>query len=160
VGTPLSFCVDATATDPLSYNLKGAPPGMTIAGTGCITWSTPTFGTFAVTVIAQDTLTGLTGSGVVTVSIVKPGPGIAATPMTGVAGQALTGSIAFTDSAATVLSISISGVPSGLSFVVSGNMLNANWASPATGTYSLQVTVVDSQKITTTATIPLTISAQ
>ncbi len=75
-------------------------------------------------------------------------------------GHALTGSIAFTDSAATVLSISISGVPSGLSFGVSGNLLNADWASPVAGTYSLKVTVIDTQKLTTAATIPLTVTNQ
>jgi hypothetical protein len=156
-GTAVSFCVDASATDPLTYSLTGAPAGMTIASTGCIGWDIPTAGTFVVTVTARDTMTGLTGRGALTLSVIQPGPGVAATSLTGVSGQALSGSIAFTDSAASVLSISISGVPAGLSFAVSGNVLNASWASPVTGTYSLQATVIDTQKLTAAATIPLTI---
>jgi hypothetical protein len=160
-GTVLSYCVNATAVNPLTFSLTGAPAGMSIAtSTGCITWSIPTYGTFTVTVTARDTNTGLTGTGVLTFSVVQPGPDIATISLTGKADQALAGSIAFTDSAATVLSISISGVPAGLGFVVNGNTLNATWDSPVTGTYALQVTVIDSQKLTTAATIPLTITVQ
>jgi subtilase family serine protease len=149
VGKALSFSVNANATNPLTYSLTGAPLGMTIASTG----------TFGVTVTAQDTKTGLTGKGVYTISITQSGPVISATSLTGVAGQAFTGSITFTDSAGSVLSISISGVPSGMSFTVSGNVLTAKWASPVTGNYSLQVTVIDTNKLTGVATIPVTITA-
>jgi hypothetical protein len=159
VGKALSFSVNANATNPLTYSLTGAPLGMTIASTGIITWNTPTLGTFGVTVTAQDTKTGLTGKGVYTISITQSGPVISATSLTGVAGQAFTGSITFTDSAGSVLSISISGVPSGMSFTVSGNVLTAKWASPVTGNYSLQVTVIDTNKLTGVATIPVTITA-
>jgi subtilase family serine protease len=158
-GTAFTYCVTATATNPLTYSLTSAPSGMTVGANGCIAWSTPTVGTFSVKVMAQDTVTGLSGTGVINLSVLTPGPSVGAGSLAGVAGQALTGSIAFTDSAATTLSISISGVPSGLSFVVSGNLLNATWASPVTGTYLLQVTVIDSQKLTTAATIPLTLTA-
>jgi hypothetical protein len=132
---------------------------MTIASTGIITWNTPTLGTFAVTVTARDTKTGLTGKGVYTISITQSGPVISATRLTGVAGHALTGSIAFTDGAGSVLSIIIRGAPPGMSFAVSGNVLTAKWASPVTGSYSLQMTVIDTNKLTGFATIPVTIAA-
>jgi subtilase family serine protease len=159
VGKALSFSVNATATNPLTYSLTGAPSGMTIASTGIITWNTPTLGTFAVTVTARDTKTGLTGKGVYTISITQSGPVISATRLTGVAGHALTGSIAFTDRTGSVLSIIIRGVPPGMSFAVSGNVLTAKWASPVTGSYSLQMTVIDTNKLTAFATIPVTITA-
>ncbi len=158
-GKALSFCVTAIATNPLAYSLTGAPAGMTIANTGCITWNTPTLGNFTVTVTAQDTKTGLTGTGVSTIAIVRSGPVIASTPLTGVAGHALSGSITFTDSTANSMTIQIKGVPAGMSFAASGNVLGVNWATPVTGTYSLQVTATDPQNLTGTATIPVTITA-
>ncbi len=159
VGKALSFCVNATATNPLTYSLTGAPSGMTIAGTGCISWNTPTLGTFVVTVTAQDTKTGLTGKGAYTVSISASGPVISASRFTGVAGQPLTGSITITDSSAAGGTIRIAGVPPGMSFTMNANVLNATWASPVTGTYSMQVTVIDTQQLTAAATIPVTITA-
>lgn len=162
-GKALSYCVTASGTNPLSYSIKGAPSGMAIGSTGCISWSTPTVGTYAVTVTAQDTKTGLAGSGVETFAITAAGPVITASKLTGVSGQSLTGSIALSDGTASSLSIMIGGVPAGMSFTVSsaaqGATLNVKWPSPVTGTYSLQLTVVDSQKLTATATIPVTITA-
>jgi hypothetical protein len=163
-GKALAYCVNANGTHPLTYSLKGAPSGMAIGVTGCVTWGSPTLGSYVVTITVQDTITKLTANGIDTFAILSPGPAIAATRLTGVAGQSLTGSIAFTDSSATSLSVQISGVPSGMSFTVSGSaltgdVLSAKWVSPVTGTYSLVVTVTDSQKLTATATIPVTITA-
>ena len=84
---------------------------------------------------------------------------LAATSLTGVAGQALTGSLTFTDSTATSMTVQIKGVPAGMSFAPSGTALTVKWASPMTGSYPLQVTATDSQNLTATATIPVTISA-
>ncbi len=163
-GKALTYCVNASGTHPLTYSLLGAPAGMTIGSTGCVTWSTPTVGTHVVTVTAKDTITGLTGKGIDTVAITAAGPAIAATRLTGVAGKALTGRISFTDSAATTLTAQISGAPSGMSFTgsaggLTGSALTANWAHPVTGSYSLKVTVTDSQKLSATAIIPVTITA-
>jgi hypothetical protein len=164
MGKPLSYCVNANGTNPLSFSLKGAPAGMTIGSTGCISWTTPTLGTFAVTVAAQDTKTGLTGSGIETIAITPVGPVITVTRLTGVAGQTLTGSITFSDSSSSAFSISIGGVPAGMGFTLtsssaSGAVLGLKWPSAVTGTYSLQVTVTDSQRLTATATLPITITA-
>jgi len=158
-GKSLSYCVTGTGTNPLTYSLTGAPAGMTIANTGCVAWNAPTLGSFVVTVTAQDTKTGLTGKGVDSLAIVKSGPVISATSFTGVAGKALTGSITFTDSTSSALSIKISGLPAGMSFGASSNVLNVSWTAPVQGSYSLQVTVTDSQQLNATATIPVTIAA-
>jgi subtilase family serine protease len=159
VGKALSFCVNANDTNPLAFSLTGAPAGMTIANTGCVTWNAPTLGAFTVTVTAQDTKTGLTGKGVYTISITRGGPVIAVSGFTGVAGKALIGSITITDGTASALSIRISGLPAAMGFAPSGNELTVQWASPVTGNYSLQVTATDSQNLTATATIPVTITA-
>jgi hypothetical protein len=137
---------------------------MSIGSTGVIAWNTPILGTYVVTVTARDSVTGLTGKGVDTFAITPAGPAIAATNIKGVAGQSLAGSITFSDSSTSSLSIMISGVPAGMSFTVSGSGLNGDvlamkWAAPVTGTYALLVTVTDAQKLSATATIPVTITA-
>ncbi len=58
---------------------------MTIGTNGYIAWSTPTAGTFTVTVVVQDTVTGLTGTGVITLAVSAPGPSIGAGNLAGVA---------------------------------------------------------------------------
>ena len=162
-GKALAYCVNATGTHPLTYGLAGAPSGMTIGSTGCLAWNSPTAGTYPVTVTVKDTITGLTAKGIDTFSITPPGPAIATTSLIGVAGRPLTGTISFTDSSATNITVQIGGVPAGMSFTPSGSAssgaLSVNWASPVTGTYSLKVTVTDSQKLTASATIPVTITA-
>jgi hypothetical protein len=158
-GAPISFKVTTSDTNPLTFSLTGEPAGMTISSTGDITWKTTRVGTFVVKVIAHDAKTGLSGTGVATVLITQSGPVIALTPLKGIAGEALTESIAFTDSTATVLSISVKDAPFGMSFAVSGKTLVAKWASPKMGSYSLKVTAVDSKKLNATAIIPVTIIA-
>jgi hypothetical protein len=159
-GTALSACVKVNDTNPLTFSLTGAPSAMSIANSGCITWNAPTVGTFVMTVAAQDTKTGLTGKGVITLVVTQAGPVIMATSFAGIAGKALTGSITFTDSsAATSMVVHIAGAPTGVSFRGSGNAVLVTWASPVTGTYSLHVTATDNQKLTATVTLPMTITA-
>ena len=160
VGYAFTVCDGIASTDPITYGLTGAPAGMTIVTTtGCITWNTPTLGTFAFNITGQDSRTGLTGSAAITLTVTPTGPAIAATALSGVAGKPFTGSIAFTDNAGSVLSIYINGAPKGMSFTVSGNTLKAVWSSPVTGNYSLRVQVLDNQGWTGYATIPVTITA-
>ncbi len=159
VGKALSFTVSATDANPLTYSLTGAPSGMTIASSGLVSWSNPTLGNFSVTVTAKDAKTGLSGSGVYTVTISPNGPVVQAVTLTGVAGRVLTGSIGITDNASSALWITISGVPAGMSASASTGVLTLNWASPVSGTYSLRVVVVDSKNLTGSATIPVTITA-
>jgi hypothetical protein len=159
-GTALSFSVAVTAPNPVTYTLSGAPAGMSIGSTGVVAWASPVAGTYSVTVTARDTKTGLSGQGVYSVQITKAGPVITAPAMTGVAGKALTGTISISDPGATALSVSISGIPMGMTFSISGLSLTARWAAPVTGSYSLKIVVVDSAGLSATSTVPITIAAR
>ena len=79
--------------------------------------------------------------------------------MTGVAGKPLSGTITIADPGATALSVSISGVPLGMSFSANGLTLTANWASPVTGSYTLKVVVQDSAGLSAQASVPITVTA-
>jgi hypothetical protein len=157
-GTALSFAVTATAPNPVAYALTGAPTGMSISSTGVVSWAKPVLGTYSVTVVAKDTKTGLSGSGVFTVKIATVGPVITAPAMTGVAGKALSGSISISDPGVTYISVSISGVPLGMGFSMSGMSFTAKWASPTVGSYSMKITVTDSAGLTAQVTVPITIT--
>jgi subtilase family serine protease len=159
-GTALSFTVSFTAPNAVSYTLSGAPAGMSISTAGLVSWANPVLGSYSVTVIAKDSKTGLSGQGVYTVKIATAGPVITAAAMTGVAGKALAGTISISDPGATSLSVSISGVPLGMSFSLSGLNINANWASPVLGSYTLKVSVVDSAGLSAQVNVPITITAK
>lgn len=162
-GTPgkaLSFNATVASANPVSYSLANAPAGMVIGSTGVVSWPSPVLGTYAVTVIAKDTNTGLSGQGVVTVKIAASGPTITAAAITGVAGKPVSGTIAISAPGATSLSLSISGVPMGMTFSVSGLTFTAYWANPVAGSYSLKVVVVDSAGQSATALVPVTIAAK
>jgi subtilase family serine protease len=164
VGTALSFNVSVTAPNPVSYTLSGAPTGMTINSAGLISWSAPALGNYAVTVIAKDSKTGLSGQAVITIAIsavTASGPVITASNMTGVAGKALTGTISISDPGVSSFQISISGAPLGVGFSTNnGTTITLNWPSPVAGNYSLKVSVVDSANRTAQLTIPITINAK
>jgi len=157
-GSALSFAVSVTHTNPVNYALIGAPSGMTISSAGLVAWSTPVVGSYNVTVNATDPKTGLTGQGVYKVTVVSPGPQIAFTAITGTHGKAVSGTITLSDSKATSLSMSISGVPQGMNFKSSGLATTFTWLSPVSGKYVLAITVEDSAHLTATATLPITIN--
>ncbi len=159
-GVALSFTVSVTAPNAVSYSLAGAPAGMSISAAGVVSWASPVLGSYAVTVVAKDSKTGLSGQGVYSVKIAAAGPVITAAAMTGVVGKALSGSIVISDPGATSLSVSLSGVPLGMSFSQSGLTITANWASPVLGSYSLKVSVVDSAGLSATVNVPITITAK
>ena len=159
-GVALSFTVSVSAANPVTYTLSGAPSGMSIASTGVVSWANPVVGTYSVTAVAKDSKTGLSGQGVYTVKIANAGPVITAPATTGVAGKALSGSIAISDPGATSLSISISGAPLGMSFSASGLTINYSWASPVVGSYTLKVSVVDNAGLSAQATVPVTVTAK
>lgn len=159
-GTALSFTVSYTSPNPVSYSLSGAPTGMSISSTGVVSWASPVLGTYSVTVTAKDTKTGLTGKGIYTVKIANAGPVITAPALTGVAGKALSGLISISDPGAAYISVSISGVPLGMGFSMSGTNITAIWASATVGSYSLKITVTDSAGLSAQATMPITITAK
>ena len=159
VGTALSFSVKVSAVNPVALTMSGAPSGMTISSTGQVSWSKPVAGNYAVTVTAKDSVTGLTGSGIYNVSISASGPQIVATGMTGKVGATLTGTIAITDPGISSISISLSGVPMGMSFAINGLTLAASWASPVQGNYTILVSVTDSAGLSSKLSVPVTVTA-
>ncbi len=157
VGATVSETVAVTAYNPVTYKLTGAPSGMTISTAGVISWKPAAAGTYTVTVTATDSKTGLSGSANVVFNVTANGITINAPAITGSVGKALSGSISITDPGAAWVSVSISGVPLGMSFSMTGLTINSYWASPVAGTYSLKITVTDSAGKTATATQTITI---
>jgi len=157
-GVALSFKANVSALNPVAYSLAGAPSGMVVAADGVVSWPKPVAGTYSVTLTAKDTKTGLSGKGVFTVKIAMAGPVITASAMVGVAGQPLSGSINITSPGATSLSVSITGVPLGMGFAVSGSTITANWPKPVAGSYQLVVTAKDSAGLSAQLNVPVTIN--
>ena len=160
VGSALTFTARVTAANAVTWTLSGAPTGMTVNGNGVVSWPSPVAGTYAVTAIATDSRTGLSGRGSYTVAITPAGPVISATAMTGVAGKPLSGTIGFSDATSNTLSISISGVPAGMAFASGPGSVSVSWASPATGNYSLVIKATDGAGLTASKTVPVTITAR
>ncbi len=159
VGTALSYTVVAQSANALTWSLAGAPAGMTIAAGGKLSWARPVAGVYTVKVTARDSKTGLTGQGTCTVQIVTAaGLSITAAPISGKAGQALSGSVVVAAPGASSVSITISGAPLGMTFTPSGLSLRIGWASPVRGSYSLKVAVKDSLGRTANATVPVTVA--
>ena len=159
VGTALSFNVAVSAVNPVTYSLSGAPSGMAISSAGVVSWPKPVAGSYSVTVVAKDSVTGLTGSGIFAVKISSAGPSIVAPAMTGKVGTKLTGTITISDPTATSLNISISGVPMGMTFAVNGLTITATWNAPVAGSYSLKVSAVDSAGLSSQLAVPVTVAA-
>ena len=158
-GTPISFTVSATAVNPVTFSMAGAPAGMSMTTAGAASWANPVAGTYSVNVTAHDAKTGLAGSALITVQVAASGLSITAPPMTGVAGKALADSITIKDGPMSWLQVSIGGAPLGMTFSMSGLTINAAWANPATGNYTLQIAVVDSAGRSQTASVPITVTA-
>ena len=157
-GKALSFSVSVTSANPVNLVMTGAPSGMTLSSAGLIAWSTPVVGSYSVTVNATDPKTGLNGQGVYKITIVAPGPQIAVTPITGMHGKAVSGTITLSDPTATSLSLSITGAPVGMTFTPNGLVIHVNWASPVAGKYTLAISATDSAKLSSTVSLPVTIN--
>lgn len=157
-GKALSFSVSVTSANPVNLVMTGAPSGMTLNSAGLVAWSTPVVGSYSITIIATDPKTGLNGQGVYKVTIVAPGPHIAVTPITGTHGKAVSGTITLSDANATSLTLSIKGAPAGMTFTPNGLVIAVNWSSPVTGKYTLAIGVTDSAKLSSTASLPVTIN--
>jgi subtilase family serine protease len=95
-----------------------------------------------------------------TLAVDPTGPAIAVSSMMSVAGEPLSGTISFSDITSDTLLITISNVPSGMTFTVSGPTLVANWASPVTGNYKLNVAAKDADGKTAVAVVSVTVSAR
>lgn len=167
-GTALSYKVAVTSANAVSYALTGAPSGMAIASDGTVSWAKPVAGSYAVTVTAKDSKTALSGQGVLTVVIASASTGtsasqaptITANALSGVAGKPLTGAIGVSNAAGGSLSISITGIPSGVQLSLSGQTITLYWPSPVTGSYKLAITARNSAGLTSQASLPITITAK
>ena len=157
VGSALNFIPQVTASNPVTYSMTGAPAGMSIASTGAVSWASPVVGKYNVTIVAKDTKTGLSGQALISIVINVAGPVITAPAQNGTVGKALSGTISITDPGVSYISVSISGVPLGMSMAMSGMTITTNWPSPVAGSYTLKVTVTDSAGRTATANVPITI---
>lgn len=161
-GVALSFTATFKSANAMTYSMTGAPTGMAIhSTTGVVSWLSPVVGTYTLKISAKDTKTGLTGAATYTVKIqtaTTPGPVISVTPITGVAGKAVSGTITITDPGALAYQISITGIPLGMTFSVNGPTITAYWANPVAGSYTLAITVVDNLGLTAKASLPITIS--
>jgi subtilase family serine protease len=157
-GKALSFSVSVTSANPVNLVMTGAPSGMTLSSAGLIAWANPIAGSYNVTVTATDPKTGLNGQGVYKVTIMAPGPQITVTPIIGTHGKALSATITLSDANATSLTLSIKGAPAGMTFTPKGLVITANWPSPVTGKYMLALEVTDSAKLSSTASVPVTIN--
>jgi hypothetical protein len=87
-------------------------------------------------------------------------PVITASALTGVAGKPLSGSISFADASGTGLAVTISGVPMGMGFGVSGSTLRISWPKPVTGKYSLTVVARNGAGLSSKLSVPITITAR
>jgi hypothetical protein len=94
------------------------------------------------------------------VKIAAAGPVITVPVMNGVAGKSLSGTINISDAGVAWVSVSISGAPLGMSFSMSGPAITASWARPVTGSYSLQVLVIDSAGLSAKAVVPISVLAK
>ncbi|MGX9697208.1 S53 family peptidase [Janthinobacterium lividum] len=140
-GKPLSFTVSASASNPLSYTMLGAPAGMSIAATGVVSWAAPVAGTYAVTMVARDTVSGLSGQGVYAIVITPVAPPVVgAGAITGKVGTALAFNVSV--SAPNPVSYTLGGAPAGMTISNAGLV---SWAAPVAGTYAVTVTATDSK---------------
>jgi hypothetical protein len=164
--TALSFKAVAEAGHAVSYALDGAPDGMVISAAGLVSWAAPVPGSWSVKVTATDTVNHLSGSAVWTVKVVAVPlpPVIEAAALNGKVGAALSGLITVSDPKNTGLSISITGVPLGMTIDTSAFSTRTlapsfplYWASPVAGKYAVKIVARNGAGLSTTATLPISI---
>ena len=85
------------------------------------------------------------------------GTAIHADVFIGVSGKAFAGSIAFSDPAASKLTVTIAGIPKGVEWAVRGTAVEAQWPNPRPGTYPLVVSTRNDLGQTTQAQITMTV---
>ncbi|KXU82308.1 peptidase S53 [Paraburkholderia monticola] len=140
-GSALSFTMAASAADALRWSLSNAPQGMSIDSSGQVAWAQPVAGSYAVTVKATDTVTGLSASAIANVTIVSASaPIVEAATIAGQTKQALAYQVDV--SALDPVQYSMSGAPAGMSISSSGMI---RWPSPVAGTYGVNVTATDTK---------------
>jgi len=156
-----SYTGKATATNPVTWSARGMPSGVAVSADGVLTWSKPTLGDYTTTLIAMDTKTGLSGSGLVSFKIVGPGPSIVAPAMFGVAGSTISGTIDVSNPGVMYMSVGISNIPKGMQIKAGyGLHFDVSWPAAVAGKYALSVSVQDTLGRTATASVPVTVTAK
>ncbi|MBV8380538.1 MAG: S53 family peptidase [Paucibacter sp.] len=103
-------------------------------------------------------LAGATASVTTTPSPVTASPPqITASAWTGTHGKTLTGSFSVTDPSGLSMTLSISGIPQGMTLGLNGGVVTATWPSPVKGQYVLQIKATDSANLSSSASLPVTI---
>ncbi|MBV8603855.1 MAG: S53 family peptidase [Pelomonas sp.] len=86
------------------------------------------------------------------------GPQISASAWTATHGKAFSGTFSVKDGAGLSMTISISGIPSGMNLAMgSGGVITATWAAPVTGKYTLSIKATDSAGLSSNASLLLTV---
>lgn len=141
VGAALTFTAAVSAPNPVALSLSGAPSGMSIGAAGVVSWPKPVAGTYAVTVVAKDTKTALTGQGVYTVTVVAPtAPVVTSASIAGRPGVPL--SFKANVTSANPVTYTLAGAPAGMVVGADGVV---SWAKPLVGSYSVTLTAKDSK---------------
>lgn len=158
-GTALSFPISVSASNPYTLSLSGAPNGMSISTDGIVSWPSPSAGTFTVAVVARDSKTGLSGTGLISVkSDPNAGPQIMSTPMSGSAGKPFSATVTITDVSANIVGTGMGGGPLGMTIRGGFSGASLAWAKPVAGNYTIQISATDSKGKSAMALIPLSIS--
>ena len=140
-GIALTFTATVSDSNPYTLTLSAAPAGMTISATGVVNWAAPVAGTYAITVTAKDSKTGLTGKGVTTLSISPAAaPVVGSGNVTGKPGAALSFVVAIKDS--NPYTLTLKNAPTGMQISSIGVV---SWANPVAGNYTVTIIAKDSK---------------
>lgn len=121
-------------------------------------WGTPN-GSAMLTALSGATVSSTTGTATTPTPPASSAPKLTTTSLTGTARSAFSGTIGYSAPGATSLSITITGVPSGMAFTASASGLGVSWAKPVVGTSNLVITLKDNLGRTTSGTVKVTITA-
>lgn len=163
-GSAMNFNVSVVNSNPYTLSLSGAPAGMSINGSGTISWANPVAGSYKVTVAAKDSKTGAVGVGLYTFVVsTTAGPQISDTPLIGSVNKAFSAVISITDANSSIVGVGIGGAPNGMSVSPQGgnfSNMGLSWTKPVAGTYTLQIYATDAAGQQAASTVQVMISAQ
>ncbi|WP_428000103.1 S53 family peptidase [Acidovorax sp.] len=141
VGTALTFTAAVIAPNPVTFSLSSAPSGMAVSAAGIVSWPTPLAGSYAVTVVAKDTITGLTGQGVYNLNVAAPvAPMVQGASIAGRPGVPLSFKAGVTS--ANPVTYTLTGAPAGM---VVGSDGVVSWPSPVIGAFNMALTAKDTK---------------
>lgn len=164
-GVAFTAALTVSSQDPFVLTMVGAPAGLLISQQGVLRWLSPVAGSYALTVLATDTVTGLSTGGTELINIiaapavVSGGGNIAiqAAPIAGTQGTAVVSKIVLTDPSAAAMTVTISNAPADMVFSTDGFTITATWANPVSTSLVMTLMAVDSNGVKTTTTLPVTI---